>query len=94
MHEEFINFIRYYLGPTTEYFSCLGFIIYALAMCRIMTSVLTLATQSLFSRNLGWMSRLTYLGEWAGWLFVFLICDLITVLPIIFSILKLVIDSL
>lgn len=65
MQEEFTSFIRYYLGPTTEYFSCLGFIIYALAMCRIMTSVLTLATQSLFSRSMGWMSRLVYLGEWA-----------------------------
>lgn len=34
-------------------------------MCRLMTSVLTYASQSVFSHYLGWLSRLPNLGEWA-----------------------------
>ncbi|GAB1601706.1 very-long-chain 3-oxoacyl-CoA reductase-B-like [Argonauta hians] len=65
MHEEFTSTVRAFLGSTNEYFSCFGFLIYCFVVCRLMTSFLLATTQSLFSKNAGWLRRLRAMGDWA-----------------------------
>ncbi|XP_014785806.1 very-long-chain 3-oxoacyl-CoA reductase-B [Octopus bimaculoides] len=65
MHEEFTSTIRGFLGVTNEYFSCFGFIVYSVVVCRVMTSLLLAVTQPLFSKHAGWLRRLKSIGNWA-----------------------------